>query len=236
MSNRARSYRIALAATCVLLLIALGGFISSRRAQGTRTRTAPSESRESSPTPATAGPVTEPTMPASAPTGSCRNIDLSASVVSSDPLGGNTKVEIRFRNVGITKCSLTGRPGIVAIDGAGNETSVRSVEQTYFGAPPPAPASLAVGDEEGFYLSGSTACADFAAGKRVTLKALDVKLPSGDLVEIGLEEDATCGLSSTPFGIADPEPTPYVYESIGTDVPGLLPLPSVPAMAAPKGG
>lgn len=74
----------------------------------------------------TPGPTTPPSI--------CTTADLTISLGQGQAGAGNIEVPVLFKNVGSAPCTITGYPGIAALDASGNQvTQAERSPSGYFG-------------------------------------------------------------------------------------------------------
>jgi hypothetical protein len=160
----------AAAITAAVLLASCGGSGSGSPGPATTTRTAPSVPT-SAPGPASSTSSTSSTSP----TGSrCENGQLSVVPLSGGIGAGNAQQVIGFTNISSTTCTLTGFPGVAALDQQGSQVA-QAERFTGAQAPPVNTVTLAQGQTASAIVSGTaistgtaTTCPYYAPSLLVT--------------------------------------------------------------------
>lgn len=138
---------------------------SSATAAGTTAQTTASTSSQS--------PTSRPTGTADSSAGGrpCANGDLSVALGRSRAASGHVAVAIGFRNLSSSACSLSGYPGVAALDGQGRqvEQAVRSASGFLGGSYTVRTVTVPVGGDASALVEGTdvptgtkTACTTFA--------------------------------------------------------------------------
>jgi hypothetical protein len=156
----------AVAITAAVLLASCGGSGSGSPGPTTTTRTARSVP--------TSAPGPAPTS-SSAPTGSrCQNGQLSVVPLSGGIGAGNAQQIVGFTNISSTTCTLTGFPGVAALDQQGSQVA-QAERFTGDQAPPVNTVTLAQGQTASAIVSGTaistgtaTTCPYYAPSLLVT--------------------------------------------------------------------